>query len=187
MDTIKWVIDKSREKVTIKLANRSLKSKIIYLRKKGCMIGEHTRILGSVLDFGTEPYLIKIGDKCLFSGGVLFFNHDAGTRVLNQLGYFGENWFDKIAPIKIGDNVFIGNSSIILAGSEIGDNSIIGAGSIVSGVIPSYSVAVGIPAKVICTVDEYYNKNLKRGTFYPTQEMSKKEKKEYLLSHINME
>lgn len=58
--------------------------------------------------------------------------------------------------ITIGNNVFIGAGAIILSNVTIGDNSIIGAGAIVTRSIPSNSVAIGIPAKVVKTIDEYY-------------------------------
>ena len=47
-------------------------------------------------------------------------------------------------------------------GANIGDNVIIGAGSVVSGTIPDNTVAAGVPAKVICTLDEYYEKRKNR-------------------------
>lgn len=52
-------------------------------------------------------------------------------------------------PVIIGDNAFIGNNTIILKGVKIGDNVVIGAGSVVVRDIPSDSLAVGNPAKVI--------------------------------------
>lgn len=52
-------------------------------------------------------------------------------------------------PITIGNNVWIGAGSTILAGVEIGDNSVIGAGSVVTKSIPSNVVAVGVPCKVL--------------------------------------
>jgi Carbonic anhydrases/acetyltransferases, isoleucine patch superfamily len=57
---------------------------------------------------------------------------------------------------KIGNNVLIGMGAILLNNSVIGDYSIIGAGAVVTegSVIPPYSIAVGVPAKVIKTVDE---------------------------------
>lgn len=61
-------------------------------------------------------------------------------------------------PIVIGNNVYIGNNVIILPGVTIGNNVIIGAGAVVSKNIPSNSVAVGVPAKVIKTADEYFEK-----------------------------
>lgn len=52
-------------------------------------------------------------------------------------------------PITIGNNVWIGASSTILAGVEIGDNTVIGAGSVVTKSIPGNVVAVGVPCKVL--------------------------------------
>ena len=60
-----------------------------------------------------------------------------------------------MANVTIGSNVFIGAHSIVLPGVTIGDNVIIGAGSIVSRNIPSNSVSVGAPAKVIKPLSEY--------------------------------
>ena len=66
--------------------------------------------------------------------------------------------------VEIGNNVFIGAGSIVLPGVTIGDNVVIGAGSIVSRNIPTNSVAVGNPAKVICTLDEYIDKQRRKMT-----------------------
>lgn len=52
-------------------------------------------------------------------------------------------------PIKIGSDVWIGYGSTILSGVEIGDSSVIGAGSVVVNNIPSNSIAVGNPARVV--------------------------------------
>lgn len=57
--------------------------------------------------------------------------------------------FSKPRPVVIDDGVWIGNGSTILGGSIIGKNCVIGAGSVVTGPIPDYSVAVGVPARVI--------------------------------------
>ena len=63
--------------------------------------------------------------------------------------------------VYIGENSFIGAKSIILPGTKIGKNTIIGAGSVVKGNIPNNVVAAGNPCKVICSIDEYYDKQLK--------------------------
>lgn len=55
----------------------------------------------------------------------------------------------------IGNEVFVGAGSIILPGVHIGNRVIIGAGSVVTKDIPDNSVAAGNPAKVICPIDEY--------------------------------
>lgn len=57
-------------------------------------------------------------------------------------------------PITVGNNVWIGAGSTILAGVEIGDNSVIGAGSVVTKSIPANVVAVGVPCKVQRAITE---------------------------------
>ncbi len=61
-------------------------------------------------------------------------------------------------PITIGNNVWIGAGSTILAGVNIGDNTVIGAGSVVTKSIPDNVVAVGVPCKVVrkITQEEKY-------------------------------
>jgi acetyltransferase-like isoleucine patch superfamily enzyme len=61
----------------------------------------------------------------------------------------------KSKPIKIGNNVWIGSDAVILPNINIGDNVVIGAGSIVVKDIPSNSIAVGNPCKVIKIKEEY--------------------------------
>jgi acetyltransferase-like isoleucine patch superfamily enzyme len=55
--------------------------------------------------------------------------------------------------VKIGTDVFVGARSIVLKGATIGDGSVIGAGSVVTGDVPARSVAAGVPARVIGSVD----------------------------------
>lgn len=64
--------------------------------------------------------------------------------------------------VTIGNNVFIGVNSIVLKDTIIGDNVIIGAGSVISGNVESNSVYAGVPAKKICSLDEYVEKLKKR-------------------------
>jgi acetyltransferase-like isoleucine patch superfamily enzyme len=59
----------------------------------------------------------------------------------------------KQKAVSIGDNVWIGANSMVLAGSCIGNHSIVAAGSIVTGEIPPKSLAAGNPARVIKTFD----------------------------------
>lgn len=65
-----------------------------------------------------------------------------------------KNGIEIAMPIKIGNNVWIGAGSTVLAGVEIGDNSVIGAGSVVKKSIPANVVAVGVPCKVIREITE---------------------------------
>jgi len=62
------------------------------------------------------------------------------------------------APITIGNDVYIGLRLIILPNVRIGNRCVIGAGSVVTKDIPDNSVFAGVPARFICSVDEYYAK-----------------------------
>lgn len=159
---------------------RTFKQKRNFLIRKGTIIGENTRIISNVDAFGSEPYLISIGSNCLISSDVLFMTHDGGISVLSNLNYFDFK-ADKLAPIKIGNNVFVGARSTIMPGVTIGDNCIIGLGSIVTKDVPSNSVVCGIPARVIKNIDEYYV-GIKK-IIYPTGGMSVKEKRDYCMKH----
>jgi len=75
--------------------------------------------------------------------------------------------YTRIGKVKIGNRVFIGASSIVLPGVSIGDDVIIGAGSIVTHDIPSGSVAVGNPARVVCLVQDFLEKRKKEMERYP--------------------
>lgn len=57
-------------------------------------------------------------------------------------------------PITVGNNVWIGAGSVVLAGVTIGDNAVIGAGSVVTRDIPSDVVAVGVPCRVMRKITE---------------------------------
>ena len=62
---------------------------------------------------------------------------------------------DIIKPIIIGDNVYIGYEAVILPGVTIGNNVVIGARSVVTKDVPSNCVAVGSPARVIKSLNDY--------------------------------
>jgi acetyltransferase-like isoleucine patch superfamily enzyme len=52
-------------------------------------------------------------------------------------------------PVTIGDDVWIGHGAVILSGVSIGEGSIIAAGAVVTGDIPAFVMAGGVPAKII--------------------------------------
>ena len=104
--------------------------------------------------FSTEPWLITLGDNVHITNGVKFINHDGGTLILRK--FVPDLEITK--PITVGNDVYIGINTIIMPGVNIGNNVIIGAGSIVTRDIPDNSVAVGVPAKRIKSVDEYLEK-----------------------------
>ncbi len=121
-----------------------------YARSLGVRVGERCRFLGRV-HFGTEPYLITIGDRVSISDGVLILTHDGGVWAIRQESPDA----DIFDPVTIGNNVFIGARVTLLPGAVIGDNCVIGTGSVVVGEVPPNSVAAGIPARVIRPIEEY--------------------------------
>jgi acetyltransferase-like isoleucine patch superfamily enzyme len=129
---------------------------------KARYIGDYSKILGDVT-IGEETWVgswveiqgqnapIKIGKWCDISDMVMILDHSTHLRCV-EIG-------DKIiAPITIGDHVFIGSSAKIIPNNnksiKIGHHSIIGAFSLVQKSIPPYSIAVGIPAKIIKKVKQ---------------------------------
>lgn len=167
----------------------SLKAKISihidsvgYWRKLGANIGDGCHIYPSA-SLGSEPYLIEIGNHVRINNGVIFVTHDGGLWVVRGLAELGKVPVDAInkerfGKISIGNKVHIGTNSIIMPNVHIGNNCVIGCGAIVTKSIPDNSVAVGVPAKVIETVYEYYEKN--NGNLVSSKEMSSEEKKKFL-------
>lgn len=159
------------------------KNPVEYWRKKGLKCGNGCEIYSTV-DFGSEPYLITLGDSVRITHGVQFVTHDGGCWVLRNLNQQNEmSKCDLFGPIKVGNNVHIGINSIIMPGVEIGDNCIIGCGAVVTKNIPSNSIAVGVPARVIRTIDEYFEKHKEEFEF--TKNLDSSSKKDYLLKKYN--
>lgn len=149
------------------------KKKLEKLRALGLVIGEGCEILNGYT-FGSEPYLVDIGDNVRIARGVKITTHDGGVWVLRRK-YPELADMDRFGRVKIGDNCHIGMNSLIMPGVTIGKNCIIGAGAIVTHDIPDDSVAVGVPARVIETVDEYMEKN--KEDFLPTKKLGFDEKR----------
>lgn len=152
-----------------------------YAKFIGVKIGNECSIHKSA-SFGSEPYLIEIGDNVRITSNVQLTTHDGGLWVLRNNGKLPNS--DKFGKIKIGNNVHIGINSIVLPGVTIGNNVIIGAGAVVSKDIPSNSVAVGVPAKVIESIDDYYEK-IKDKVVY-TKNMSSVEKRKYIENNFKL-
>lgn len=128
-----------------------------WLRENGVVIGDNLMLFNhrSIRFDTSSPGLIEIGKNVSITADVSILTHDFCASV------FRNKYFDYIpgrSKVKIGNNVYIGQKAIILRGVTIGDNVIIGAGSVVTKDIPLDSVAAGVPAKVICSLEEYYQK-----------------------------
>ena len=127
----------------------------------GAKIGEGTIFynpMNTVVDETSLPF-IEIGKNCRITAEVIILAHDYSHAVLRPEYHCMPR---KAGVTKVGDNVFVGMKSIILMGSQIGNNVIIGAGAVVSGNIPDNVVVAGNPAKVVCTLDDYYERQIKR-------------------------
>ena len=156
------------------------KYKLRKLKKAGLSFGKNLDICGSV-NFGSEPFLITLGDNVRITEGVSFITHDGGVSVLRNL--FKENSNDDVfGRIVVGNNVHIGINSVIMPNIKIGNNVVIGCGSIVTHNIPDNCVVAGCPAKIIETLNEYKIKVDKKAV--KTKHMTFKEKKAFLEKNI---
>lgn len=126
-----------------------------YARKIGVNINGRVRIYGNPYKmFGTEPWIIKLGDNVHITDEVMFVTHDGGTLLFREK----TPDLEITRPIEVGNNVYIGIRTIILPGVKIGNNVVIGAGSVVTKDILDDSVVAGVPARRIKSIDEYYLK-----------------------------
>jgi acetyltransferase-like isoleucine patch superfamily enzyme len=100
---------------------------------------------------------VVIGNNCLLASKIFISDISHGdyrdsTKSASPLTIPDERPL-VTSPIKIGDNVWIGENVCILPGSTIGDGCIIGANAVVNSKIPSNCIAVGIPARVVKIYD----------------------------------
>jgi len=136
------------------------------VRDKGqIIIKDNTQILRGCI-FRAWDGKITINESVYITDGVIFYGH-GGIEIGKYSGlasnvkiYSGEHTFkDPSIPIMmqggvhkkviIGEDVHVYASAIVLGGVTIGNGAVIGAGAVVTKDIPSYSIAVGLPAKVI--------------------------------------
>jgi acetyltransferase-like isoleucine patch superfamily enzyme len=151
---------------------RKIIGPIKYARRIGVKVGNNCRLVGNV-KFGSEPYLITLGDHVSITTSQ-FITHDGGVWVFREK----HPDIDVVAPIKVGNNVFIGAGCTILPGVEIGNNVVVGAGSLVTKSLPSDFVYGGIPAKPIKKLEDYWNGIEKK--VIRTKGLSEKNKREFL-------
>jgi acetyltransferase-like isoleucine patch superfamily enzyme len=116
-----------------------------YARDCGIKVGKDCRFY-SDMTLIREPFLVEFGDNVLVSADVRIITHDGGVfifrkEITNIVGSYGK--------IKIGNNCFIGQNTIILPNVQIGDNCIVCAGAVVADSFPDNSVIMGNPAQLI--------------------------------------
>lgn len=171
-------IMKILDSIKIKLLSTSQRVKVY--RKYGMRIGNDCSIAYNV-KFGSEPYLISIGDHVRITAGVEFITHDGGMWVVRNLRPEYEK-MDIISPISIGNNVHIGRNATIMPGVRIGDNCIIACGAIVTKSVPDNTIVGGVPAKTIETIEEYIEKNKRK--FIETYRLDNEQKRNFLESKV---
>ena len=154
--------------------------RVMLLRHAGITIGRDCRLFAA--DWGSEPYLIRLGDHVVVSNNVRFLTHDGAVWVFRP----EDPDLDVFGTIRIGNNVCIGLNAIILPNTQIGDNCIVGAGSVVKGKIPSNSVVIGNPAKVVMPL-EVQKRLIGMSKFrFQSKGMSYMEKKRMLKKHFRL-
>lgn len=147
-----------------------------YGRYLGVKIGVNCSI--RTKEFGSEPYLIEIGDRTEIASRVRFYNHGAAwmlRRIDSNADFFGK--------IFIGNDVYIGENVLIMPGVTINNNVIIAAGSVVTKSVLENSIVGGNPAKVIGETSKFVEKHIKYNV--STKKMSYQEKKKHLLGLSN--
>ena len=127
-----------------------------YLKSKGIQIGGGNSFRPKTTEIDlTRPSLISIGSNCYFNEHFCILTHDWVTHVFL---HSGREFLPSSGRVTISNNVSTGRNVTILKGVTIGDNVFIGANSVVTKDIPSNSIAVGVPARVICSLEEYYTR-----------------------------
>ncbi len=91
---------------------------------------------------------LRIGRGCDVSAGAHVYTHSSARRCVTERAERIER-----QPVRIGDYTFIGANAVVMMGVTIGDHCIVGAGAVVTTDIPDNSLALGVPARVVGTVD----------------------------------
>lgn len=140
------------EKIRLKFFIKSGFPYARYLKKRGtlrrqgegCFIAKNAGL--------PDGYLTAIGKNVWITDGCRLLCHDASVIMLNIRD---ASHLDRVAPISLGDHVFLGNRTTILPGVTVGSHVIVGAGSVVTRDIPDGEVWAGNPARRICTTQSY--------------------------------
>lgn len=156
-----FLCKKIKQFINSKYIKLSPQNYIKFLRNIGINIGDNTIIkdVNSINIDITRPSLITIGDNVVLHKNFSLFTHDYVSGVfLNKY----HDFLPSSGKVTIGNNVRFGINCTVLKGVTIGDNCFIAAGSIVTKDIPANSIAGGVPAKVLCTLDTYYERRKKQ-------------------------
>jgi acetyltransferase-like isoleucine patch superfamily enzyme len=116
---------------------------------KNCKIGDNVHIVANEK--------VSIGENCLMASKIFISDTSHGCYSDDMIHSSPDVPPDDrplfTKPVRIGNNVWVGENVCILSGVQIGDGCIIGANSVVTGDVPVNCIVVGSPAKVIKTYD----------------------------------
>ena len=160
-----------------KVLNLIHKARLNRYKRRGLQIADDCRLMGMPM-FGSEPYLISIARRVTISGKVTFITHDGGTFVFRHLPKYEHT--TKYGRITVHENTFIGWGAIIMPGVTIGPNAVVAAGSVVTRDVPPGSVAAGIPARKLCSIEEYAEKTLANHSVFPNASWQANKRQELL-------
>lgn len=130
--------------------------RVKYLKDKGYFRSVGERVMINSFRIPLYPNLISIGNNVWIASDVTFITHDVIHYMLN--GIENQKFTEKMAPINIEDNVFIGNGVRIMYDVNIGHNTIVAAGSVITKDLEPNGIYAGIPAKRIGEFDDFINK-----------------------------
>ena len=142
-------------KINVIIKSLIKKATIAVAQNNGLKIGSNLYVEG-IPNFGSEPFLVEIGNDVTIAENVSFINHGGDARVTKKIEKYKDGRF--FGRIKIGNNTFIGKGTILMPGVSIGSNCVIGSLSLISSSVPDNTVYAGVPAKFICTIEEYGDK-----------------------------
>jgi len=122
-------------------------------RARGVKIGANVFIGEEVFIDTLYPEMIQIEDGAFLAARCIVLAHMRDLTKYRKGMWVGD-CPHVVKPVKIGEGANVGMGTVILPGVTIGKGAIIGAGAVVSQDIPDYTVAAGVPAKVIKEIPE---------------------------------
>jgi acetyltransferase-like isoleucine patch superfamily enzyme len=152
-----------------------------YLKKKGTLHSQGDNCFISKAANIPDPHLVKLGDNVWLTSGCQLLCHDASVIMINIMR---KGHRDRVGPIILGNNSFLGNNVIVLPGVHIGSNTIIGAGSVVTKDVQDNTVWAGNPARFICSLDDYIHKIDMETLTYPWVDLLKKHERHVFDSRL---
>ena len=153
------ISDKAKEVARIlQYGNKATEDRYIRsLRSRGMRVGHDVHLYSPwTIEIDVQrPWMISIGNNVHITAYCSILQHDYSWAVIQKKS---GRVYGSCGEVVIGNNVFIGQKSIVLKGTTIQDNVIIGAGSVVSGTIEENSVYAGVPARKLMSLDKFEEK-----------------------------